>query len=253
MITVLLSPEALAGTEATVEGDDYRHLFRARRLSAGERLRTVDGEGRARWAEIAEVGRKSARLLLLSEPAPTHEPAARVELLVAMLRRERASWLVEKATELGVAAVRFLETERTVRELTPGTAARLERVAAAALVQCHGSRLPEITGPHPWTDLPALLAPLPDRRLLDTALDGEGEATFGPPAQPEQPAALLVGPEGGWSDAERTELRRQGCRPVSLGSRTLRVETAAVVGAGLLLAQPGPIFPETSPHDPLMS
>lgn len=237
MITVLLSPEALAGTEATVEGDDYRHLFRARRLSAGERLRAVDGEGRARWAEIAEVGGKSARLALLDEPAPTHEPAARVELLVAMLRRERASWLVEKATELGVAAVRFLETERTVRELTAGTAARLGRVAAAALVQCHGSRLPEITGPHAWTGLPALLAPLPDRRLLDTALTGEESAAgFGPPAQAERPAALLVGPEGGWSEAERAELRRQGCRPVSLGSRTLRVETAAVVGAGLLLA-----------------
>lgn len=232
MITVLVDPHELAGEEVVVEGNAYRHLFRARRLAVGARLRVVDGAGRARWAEVARVDRKTG-LLCLEDPAPSHEASEHVELLVAVLRRERASWLVEKATEIGVSAVRFLETERTVRDPTEGAFARFERVAAAALEQCHRSRLPEITGPHPWEELPNLLQALPDRRLLDAGADDV--ASFGGPAAMDRPAGLLVGPEGGWTDAERDRLRALGARIVSLGPRVLRIETAGVVGAALLL------------------
>lgn len=232
MITVLVDPRELAGQEVVVRDDTYRHLFRARRLAVGARLRVVDGAGRARWAEVAHVDRETGRLRV-GEPAPSHEAPQRVELLVASLRRERASWLVEKATEIGVAAIRFLETERTVRELTDNAFARLGRVAAAALEQCHRSRLPEITGPHPQEDLPQILRSLEDRRLLDAG--AEEAAEFGGPAREDRPAGLLVGPEGGWTDAEREHLLDLGARPVTLGPRILRIETAAVVGAGLFL------------------
>lgn len=236
MITVLVDPAELTGEEEVivVEGDTYRHLFRARRLAVGARLRLVDGEGTARWAEVVHVDRKTGRLRV-GEPAPTHEAARRVELLVASLRRERASWLVEKATEIGVAAVRFLETEHTVRDLSDNAFARLHRVAAAALEQCHRSRLPEITGVHGWNEVPSLLEPLPDRRLLDADADGDDGSDFGGPAEIGRPAALLIGPEGGWTADERDRLLDLGARRVSLGPRVLRIETAALVGAGLLL------------------
>lgn len=237
MITVLVDPEELTGEEVVVRDDAYRHLFRARRLAVGDRLRVVDGAGRARWAEVVHVDRKTGRLGL-AEPAPLHEAPQRVELLVAPLRRERASWLVEKATEIGVAAVRFLETEHSVRELTDNAFARLRRVAAAALEQCHRSRLPEISGPHGWDQVDGLLRGLPDRRLLDAGADEAMD--FGGPATADRPAGLLIGPEGGWTDAEREHLLGLEARPVSLGSRVLRVETAAVVGAGLLLCAVGP-------------
>lgn len=232
MITVLVEREEWGHDEVVVEGDAYRHLFRARRLAVGDRLRVVDGVGRACWAEVAHVDRRTGRLRL-GEAAPDHEAPQRVELLVAALRRERASWLVEKATEIGVAAIRFLETERTVRELTDNAFARFGRVAAAALEQCHRSRLPEITGPHPLGDLPSIVQALPDRRLLDAGA-GDG-AEFGGPAVADRPAGLLIGPEGGWTGDERHRLVELGARPVSLGPRVLRIETAAVVGAGLLL------------------
>ncbi len=115
----------------TVEGDTYRHLFRARRVGVGERLRVVDGEGRARWGEVIQVGRNAA-LVELAEPAAPNEPRLRLEVLVATLRPERASWLVEKATEIGAGAVRFLNTERGPRSFGAGTAERLRRVAIAA-------------------------------------------------------------------------------------------------------------------------
>ena len=232
MTTLIVDPESFASDEALVEGDAYRHLFRARRLALGDRLRVVDGAGAARWAEVGGVDRRSGKLRLL-DAAPSNEPGYRLALLVATPKPERASWLVEKATELGVAAVRFVASERSPRSLGGGSLERLRRVAAAAVEQCGRSWVPEVSGVHGWAEAPALLDDLPDRWFLHTD---------SPAADPDDPwrrageaGAVLIGPEGGWSDRESEELRALGCRPVWLGDRILRVETAAVVAAAAIL------------------
>ena len=231
LATLLADPDDFDGSDLTVEGEPYKHLFRARRLAVGDRIRVVDGAGRARWSAVASIDRSSA-VLTLGEPAPLNEPALRLDLLVPTLRPERASWLVEKATEIGVAAIRFLHTERAPREFGGGTLARLRRVSAAALEQCHGSRLPELTGPHGWSELASLTAEIAKRWVLDTTADVENPDWS---RTDDRSAALLVGPEGGWSDRERGELRAAGWRAVGLGPRVLRAETAAVVGAAAVL------------------
>jgi 16S rRNA (uracil1498-N3)-methyltransferase len=236
MITLLADPERLAGPTLTVSGEPYRHLFRARRVAVGERLRVVDGEGRARFAEVAAVGKAAATVTLL-EPAPDLEPAVRVELLVATLKPERAAWLVEKATEIGVSAIRFLHSARAPRTFGDGTVERLRRVAAAAVEQCGRARFPPVTGTHSWQEVETLTAGFADRRVLDLGPEAAGGA--GPtPGVPGAPVALLVGPEGGWTGEEREELDRLGWRPLGLGSRVLRTETAAVVGAARFVLFP---------------
>ena len=224
---LLVSPAELAGERVLVEGEPYRHLFRARRLAGDARLRLVDGEGRARWAEVVTIDRRRAELRLLGE-APARDPSRRVELLVAAPRPERAAWLVEKATELGVAAVRFLASERAVRGVDDKSLARLRRIAVAALEQCGGARLPVLSGPHELADLTGLV--LPERVYLL-----EPSATAPLPAGGDEPAAVLVGPEGGWSDEDLAVLDATATR-VRLGQRVLRVETAAIAAAALLLA-----------------
>jgi 16S rRNA (uracil1498-N3)-methyltransferase len=238
MITLLADPERLAGATLTVSGEPYRHLFRARRVAAGERLRVVDGEGRARFGEVAAVG-KAAATVTLGEPAPDLEPAVRVELLVTTLKPERAAWLVEKATEVGVFAIRFLHSARAPRTFGDGTVERLRRVAAAAVEQCGRARLPPITGTHTWEEIETLTAGLADRRVLDTLEARDASGT--PLGDPEVsgPLALLVGPEGGFTEEERDWLRRLGWRPMSLGARVLRSETAAVVGVARFVTFPG--------------
>lgn len=233
MITHLIADESFHADEALIEDESYRHLFRARRLAAGDRIRVVDGDGRARWAEIVRVERRRA-VLALGEAAPANEPPYELTLLTAALRPERASWLVEKATEIGVAAIRFIGSERSPRRYGAATVERWRRVAAAAVEQCHRSRRPEVSGVHDWSELPELLGGSEERFLLDL----EAPPGAGRRSRDATSGAVLVGPEGGWSDRERAELERLGAAPVTLGPRVLRVETAGVVAAArLLLAQ----------------
>jgi 16S rRNA (uracil1498-N3)-methyltransferase len=252
LITLLVEPSHFdAGgpgrQELVVEAEAYRHLFRARRLAVGDRLRVVDGTGRARWGQVVRVGRTAA-IVALGEPAAPNEPRLRLELLVPTLRPERAAWLVEKATELGAAAVRFLNTERAPRSFGGGTAGRLQRVAAAAVEQCHRALCPEITGPHPFTDLLGpgpWLDPTAQRWVLDPAA--------APTASLPKPAAegreyLLTGPEGGWTAAETAALASCGWKGLGLGARILRVETAAIAAAVLrLLPETTWLHPAPSP------
>ena len=230
MIT-LLSPEAFPGSgEALVgvEGKAYRHLFRARRLAVGDAVRLVDGRGAARWAEVVEVDRRSARLRP-GDAAPANESPVPVGLVVAAPKPQRAGWLVEKATEVGVASIRFVNTARTPRTYGPATLERLRRMAVAAVQQCHRARVPEVGGVHGWDEIAELLRPWAGRWLLDPA----GEP--GRPGPAESPSVLLVGPEGGLEDLEREQLAEFGCRRLRLGPRALRVETAATIGSALLL------------------
>lgn len=232
MITVLVEPAALSGAELELAGETHHHLLRVRRLAVGARLRLVDGLGAARWGTLERADRRTATVRL-GDAAPPLAAARHVELLVAPPRPERASWLVEKATELGVAAVRFVATDRDPRAIGAGSLERLHRVARAALEQCGGARLPLLSGVHPFDELPALLAGIPRRLALDPGAGPFPEAT-------DAATALLIGPEGGWSEAERRALGVHGCVAVSLGDRVLRVETAALAGAALALLPAAP-------------
>ena len=179
---------------------------------------------------------RRAAQLTLGEPAPTHEPAYRLHLWVAALRPERASWLVEKATEIGACSIRFMATERTPRKYGTASLERLRRVAVAAAEQSHRSLLPEISGVDPWEAVTSRLAEEPavsaDRFVLDTGVEDQGSWSAR-----QSSGVVLVGPEGGWSPDEVADLERLGCRRVSLGERTLRVETAAIAASTLLLCQ----------------
>jgi 16S rRNA (uracil1498-N3)-methyltransferase len=233
VITLVVPPGKLTEESLEVADDGYRHLFRSRRLARGAELRLVDGEGRARSGTVVEIGRRNARVELGPE-LPTHDPRLRVRLLVAPPRSSRASWLVEKATELGVAEIFWLNAHRSPREMGDGGLERLRRVTVAALEQCHGARLPRLAGPFDLDRLEALLEGCSHRFYLHPDAPSQGlprmlEATTA--------AAFAIGPEGGWTDAETAALESAGCLPRGLGQRVLRVETAAVAVASLALLQ----------------
>lgn len=234
--TLVVDPSDFATSEALVEGDAYRHLFRARRLASGAQLRVVDGLGRARVAVVDAIDRRTAKLAL-GEPCANNEPEYALELWVAALKPERASWLIEKATELGAMAIRFFNSERTPRRYGKANLDRWRRIASAAVEQCHRARIPDLEGVVPWDAMVEGLSQTEvDDRLV---LDANGEpASQGP--VPGRSGFVVVGPEGGLTDAEVATLGDRDVRSMALGTRVLRVETAAIVAASrqLLLTPP---------------
>jgi len=235
--THVVSPIEFDGREIEVTGAAYQHLFRAKRLRVGEDLRVVDGEGRARRGVVARVERAHG-VVALGGAAPSLESDLHVELWVAPPKPDRAAWLVEKATEIGVRAVRFVRAERAARDERAFGAAqlmRLHRVAVAAVEQCGRSVVPEVSGLHEVDDALARAARF---GALAAALDAAGVAAA--PAAAGRDAAggalaLLVGPEGGWTAVERERFGEHGVALWSLGPRVLRVETAAIAAAALAL------------------
>jgi 16S rRNA (uracil1498-N3)-methyltransferase len=217
------------GETAKLSREESAHA-RARRLSPGDAVVLIDGSGRTAPSELVELGRDGAlvRVGAIVEPAPPARPP--VSLLVSGIRPERLAWLVEKATELGAATVTLVESARS--QSYRSAAARipkLERVAREAAKQCERADWPSIGGPLALDR--ALAADDAPNRLF---LDFGGEAF--PSRLPREPAAILVGPEGGWSDAERAASSALGWRAVALPAGKLRAETAAVVALALVSA-----------------
>ena len=234
--TLVLSPPELAAESVSVSGDAYRHLFRSRRLAVGDAVRLVDGGGGAVGARVARVDGGEARLEI-GGPVAANEPDLDLTIWSALPRPRRASWLVEKVTEIGVGAVRWIDCERAGRRPTASALERQERVAMAAVEQCGRARVPDISGPHDLNEVVALAGAEPCL-VLDPGPVGDGD----PPRDEsltEGPTAgrchLLIGPEGGFTDHERRVLASSGVGRVGLGRRILRVETAAVAGAAMLL------------------
>ncbi|MCP4202906.1 MAG: 16S rRNA (uracil(1498)-N(3))-methyltransferase [bacterium] len=195
MTTVFITPEEWAGERVELEGAVHHHLFRVVRLAVGDSLRLADGAGRARLGVIESVSKALAEVRLGHE-VPGNEAEVDVQLLVVAPKKPRAEWLVEKATELGVRAVRFLRSERGPRSYGEGAFERFQRIARSAAEQCERARAPEITGMHESEEV----ASLTDASAASFVLDPSG----GPlrPTGGCGSISLLVGPEGGWSSRE---------------------------------------------------
>ncbi len=212
-----------SGHEVTVEGERAHYLRSVLRLRAGAPLTVFDGEGGEFDAEVLAFDRRRVRLRLGAWRDVERESPLRIHLGLAVAKGERMDWAVQKAVELGVAAITPLLTERGNVVLEGERAERRRRhwqaVAVAACEQCGRNRVPAVAPPQP---LPAWL---PGRRGL--VFDPSG-ASLGALPEPAGELALLIGPEGGLTAAELRLAEAEGFVPVALGPRILRVETAAV-------------------------
>ena len=225
--------------------EEREHALRVLRLGEGDRLVGLDGRGAAWPLFVRAVRREGLELAPAGEPEREPEPGApgsavaRLEVVLPLPRGARAEALVDRATQLGAAALRFSVTERTrpeARALGGNRARRLERIAAEACKQSGRLWLPEIEPPRPLAEL---LAEEAVGRRVVLSPDGEApalgklaeELATGPAVQ------LFVGPEGGFTPAELDALAAAGAAPARLGPYVLRVETAAEAALAALAAR----------------
>ena len=225
--------ETLAeGLALTLDGAPANYLGAVLRLQAGAQVKLFDDRTGEWLAEIVEAGKKRVSLNVVRQTR-RREPVPDLWLLFAPIKRGRIDWLVEKATELGVARLVPVLTRRTVVDRL--NFERLRAHAIEAAEQCERTALPELAEP---AKLERLLGEWPADRALYFADEGGGDPLLD--LVRPGPAAILIGPEGGFTDEERAAIRAiPAARPVSLGPRILRADTAAIAAVTLWMAAAG--------------
>jgi 16S rRNA (uracil1498-N3)-methyltransferase len=224
--------ESIRGGAAELRGDEARHLTRVLRVEPGQRFEISDNQ-QAYLAEITEA-RGERVVFQVIEALPAVLSPVSITLCASLIKFDRFEWIIEKATELGVDRILPVETTRTEKGLFDASRKRSERwarIARESSQQARRVRIPEI--------LPAVRF---ERCLQETAahryfLD---EALAPPllreiPAERSDSAALLIGPEGGWTDVERQRALDAAWQPVSLGPLVLRAETAACAALAVVV------------------
>lgn len=229
-----LSPHQLLELEA----GPSRHLAGALRLGAGDAFTLFNGDGGEYPATIDAVEKKRVRVTLGERADRNIESPLSIHLGIAISRGERMDWIVQKCTELGVTEITPLFTERTEVKLKGERAdkklAHWQHIAISACEQCGRNTLPRI---NPL----AHLASWCDSELPPLRLVLHHRSDSGLPADPSSPAALalLIGPEGGLSEAEILSAQAQKFASLTLGPRVLRTETAPLAAIAILQARWG--------------
>jgi 16S rRNA (uracil1498-N3)-methyltransferase len=215
------------------------HVARVLRAREGQLLTLFDGRGGEYDATIVQIDRHAVRVQIELHRAIERESPLPVTLLQALARGERMDFIVQKATELGVAAIVAMGGDRSVVRLeAEGLARRCEHwraVAISACEQCGRNRVPTISA---VADLANACAQV-DATSLRLLLAPEADQTLIAVARQAVRIALAVGPEGGFSDEERALAQQQGFQSCRLGPRVLRAETAPLAALATIQAVAG--------------
>ena len=222
------------GASVTIEGNQAHYLARVMRLAPGDAVVLCDNITGEWVAKAEEISKRSVTLGVVDQLRPREE-VPDFWLCPALLKKDRFDLVLEKATELGVARIQPIITRRCVADKL--NLERAHMIMTEAAEQCARTALPEIAEP---LKLEKLLKGWPDKRELFFADEEGGELAASTFANRLPPAAILIGPEGGFDDAERISIREmKQATPISFGPRILRGETAALAGTALWMGIAG--------------
>jgi 16S rRNA (uracil1498-N3)-methyltransferase len=231
----------LALGTVVIEGPEAHHLATVCRSTPGDRLVLFNGDGREYGARVVNAERRRVTVHVDLVEQPARELPFSLEVAVPLPKGDRAEFLVEKLTELGVTRLVPLATERSVVHPREGRLDKLRRQAIEASKQCGRNVLMRIEPLTSWTtycqkqDLPAL-------RILAHA-GATAALPIAPAVAPADPVALAVGPEGGFREDEIAVAENAGWRLVDLGPRILRIETAALLLVSWATTSRSPLSP----------
>lgn len=240
-IRIYVDQPLKTGIEISLPQQAAAHVTRVLRLRTGDPLVLFNGDGADYACELIESGAREARVRVRAEQAAAGESPLRITLAQALARGEKMDWIVQKATELGVAAIVPLITEHSEVKLDSARAdkrvAHWRGVAIAACEQSGRGRIPAIHAPD---TLPAWLRSLdPQKHETRLTLLPDGELRPRELRRIEDEVLLAAGPEGGFGESDIAALQNAGFRALTLGPRILRTETAGVAAIAALQALHG--------------
>ncbi len=213
-----------ADDHAVLTGDEAHHLGRVLRVTTGESVELFDGLGHVATANITGVSKRSVEMQMLGRTAFPAPPA--LTLAVAPPKGDRFDWLIEKSVEWGVTEFVPLITERGIVDPRDSKLDRLRQTVIEAAKQSRQAWLMQITNPEPLANIRQRV---PDAApLLFGDFAGHGVAEAFPKIMDWSRPVALIGPEGGWTEPERTLVLEAGGRGIRLGESILRTETAAI-------------------------
>ncbi|KQQ79931.1 16S rRNA methyltransferase [Xanthomonas sp. Leaf131] len=226
--------------EVTLPEESANHLLRVLRLHEGDACILFNGDGSDYHARITLAGKREARALVERAESLRNESPLSITLIQGIARGEKMDLILQKATELGVAAIVPVNAERTEVKLDP---ARMEKrvahwrsVVISACEQSGRARVPTVAAPLSLQDA----AQASDPQALRLTLDPQGEHRLGTlSVSVQQTVIVAIGPEGGWSPRDRAILGEAGFNGLQLGPRILRTETAGLAAIAALQSRFG--------------
>ena len=238
--------ESPAETLIIREPEALHHLSRVLRVQAGEAIECLDGKGARLQGSVQSVGRQEITVAV-NKRVFENPPALKIVLAQSLIKQEHFEWVLQKATELGVARITPLLTARTTvresgKEFSANRLLRWRRILSSAGLQCGCAWLPILDEPIPFDraintgkNLKFIFAAAADDKSLsmEEALKK---------VLPESEIALFFGPEGDFTEEEVKTGRQAGGISIWLGKRILRADTAAVAAVAMLQLRPGGLF-----------
>ena len=216
-----------------VSGDEFHHAVRVVRLREGEEIEIFDGRGHAARGKVGAIGRDSLHVDVTSEIASRESPL-RIHLAAAIIQLDKFDLVLQKATELGVASITPVVTDRI--EVRPeryrGKAERWAKIVFEAVKQSGRALIPPVNEPTRFDEIAKIAG-------IRFVFDADEE----PDRVPEsiQEPTIVIGPEGGLSEREIAVAREAGCTFQRLGPRRLRAETAVISAVSIIAARFGDI------------
>jgi 16S rRNA (uracil1498-N3)-methyltransferase len=241
-----LDAERIQAGTVRFNSEISHQIKRVLRLAPGDQVMVLDGQGNAYTANLDDFSQEEITGTIINSQRVEGEPTCQVTLFAALTQREKFEWILQKCTELGVAGFTPVITERTIVRNSSSAnrkAERWKKIIREAAEQSRRSLIPKLVDPLRFSEAVIMACNQNDvvlflwegeqersMRNVFTDLESSEEATS---------IGLFVGPEGGYSENEVKVAVKAGCIPVTLGRRILRMETAAVTAAALVLYEAG--------------
>ncbi|MGV3541033.1 MAG: 16S rRNA (uracil(1498)-N(3))-methyltransferase [Rufibacter sp.] len=214
-----------AATEFVLSEEESKHCTRVLRLGAGDRVTLIDGKGGLYTAEIIDAAAKKTKLRLLDRQLEYGKRPYKIHVAVAPTKNmDRMEWFVEKAVEMGIDEITFLQCARSERKAL--NLDRIEKIAVSAMKQSLKAYLPKLNELMRYADF--IKSTQAENKFIAHLVEGQERHSLAKSISGAAEYLILIGPEGDFSPEEVQQALQAGFQPVTLGSSRLRTETAAL-------------------------